>query len=154
MDARPSLTLVRRYPVPVERVWAAWTETEQLGRWFGPDSGPVLEAEVDVRPGGRFRIAFETEDGERHVCLGEYREVVPHARLAFSWEWITMPERRSQVVLSFRETGGETELTLHHEQFFDEAARDGHREGWSGALDKLGRMLTADAGTPPEPTGT
>jgi hypothetical protein len=52
-----------------------------------------------------------------------------------------MPERRSQVVLGFRDLGGETELTLHHAQFFDEAARDGHREGWSGALDKLGRAL-------------
>ena len=144
MDARPSLTLVRRYPVPVQRVWAAWTKPEQLSRWFGPDTGPVLEAETDVRQGGRFRIAFQTEDGENHVCLGEYREVVPHERLAFSWEWISMPERRSQVTLSFRETGGETELTLHHEQFADAAARDGHREGWSGALDKLGRLLAAD----------
>ena len=154
MDARPSLTLVRRYRVPVERVWAAWTEPKLLGRWFGPDSGPVLEAETDVRQGGRFRIAFRTEDGERHVCLGEYSEVVPHERLAFSWEWITMPEQRSQVVLSFRETEGETELTLDHGQFFDEAARDGHREGWSGALDKLGRLLTADAEGAPSFTGS
>ncbi len=141
MDTRPSLTLVRRFRAPVARVWAAWTEADMLRRWFGPDAGPVLEAEVDVRPGGRFRIVFATGDGERHVCLGTYGEVIPHARLAFSWEWITMPERRSQVTLSFRAIGAETELTLHHEGFADEAARDGHRSGWTGALGKLGRML-------------
>jgi uncharacterized protein YndB with AHSA1/START domain len=129
LDDRPSLTLVRRYKAPVERVWSAWTEPEQLVRWFGPDDGPVEEAEVDVRPGGRFRIAFRTEDGERHVCLGEYREVVLKERLAFTWEWITMPERRSAVELTFRQVDGQTELTLHHGQFVDEEARDGHRIG-------------------------
>ena len=92
-------------------------------------------------PGGSFRIAFRTEDGERHVCLGTYRDVEPNRRLSFSWEWITMPERRSQVELGFREVADGTELTLHHSQFADEAARDGHREGWTGALDKLGRTL-------------
>jgi uncharacterized protein YndB with AHSA1/START domain len=33
--------------------------------------------------------------------------------------------------------GGGTLLTLHHEQFFDEAARDGHERGWASILDKL-----------------
>ena len=32
-------------------------------------------------------------------------------------------------------------LTLTHEQFFDEAARDSHKQGWSGSLDKLERAL-------------
>lgn len=141
LDDRPSLTLVRRYEVPVERVWAAWTEPDKLMRWFGPDEGPVNEAEVDARPGGRFRIAFRTEDGERHVCLGEYQDVVRHERLSFSWEWITMPERRSRIELTFREVEGATELTLHHGQFLDEPARDSHRDGWTGALDKLERLL-------------
>jgi uncharacterized protein YndB with AHSA1/START domain len=96
---------------------------------------------MDVREGGRFRVAFSTEDGERHTALGTYLEVVPHERLAFSWEWITMPERRSQVLLTFREVGEGTEFTLHHSRFADIAARDGHREGWTGALDKLGTLL-------------
>lgn len=103
----------------------------------------MFEAEADVRPGGRFRIAFATEDGERHVCLGAYREVVLHERLVFSWEWITMPERKSQVTLSFRAMGSETELTLHHEGFANEAARDGHQSGWAGTFGKLARMLEA-----------
>ena len=32
-------------------------------------------------------------------------------------------------------------LTLLHEQFFDEAARDGHKRGWSGSLDKLEKLF-------------
>jgi hypothetical protein len=36
-------------------------------------------------------------------------------------------------------------LTLKHERFFDEAARDGHRYGWGGALDKLEAYLAGAA---------
>lgn len=140
-EQAPHLTLVRHYPVPPERVWAAWTDPGLVARWFGPDAGPVLETQLDVREGGCFRVAFRTEDGETHTCLGTYLEVEPHERLAFTWEWITMPERRSQVTLSFRRIEGGTEFTLHHSRFADVAARDGHREGWTGALDKLGRLL-------------
>jgi len=53
-----------------------------------------------------------------------YREIVPNARLVFSWAWHTTPERESQVTVSLLSEGGGTLLTLHHEQFFDEAARE------------------------------
>ena len=39
--------------------------------------------------------------------------------------------------ITFKADGDETILTLLHEQFVDEAARDGHNSGWTQALDKL-----------------
>ena len=33
-------------------------------------------------------------------------------------------------------------LTLHHEPFFDQKARDGHERGWTGTLEKLERYLS------------
>jgi len=138
---KPSLTLKRRLNAPPEKVYAAWTQAEQLVRWFGPDAGPVHHAETDVRVGGRYAIAFSTEDGERHHVSGTYHEVVPNEKLAFTWQWITMPERQSFVIVTIKPDGDGSILTLHHEQFFDEAARDGHRLGWTGALDKLERLL-------------
>src|SRR5690606_2283663 len=53
---RPSLTFVRRFAAPPERVWRAWTEPAALKQWFGPADQPVASAELDVRVGGRFRI--------------------------------------------------------------------------------------------------
>lgn len=138
---KPSLTLKRRLNAPPEKVYAAWTQAEQLVRWFGPDAGPVHHAETDVRVGGRYAIAFSTEDGERHHVSGTYHEVVPNEKLAFTWQWITMPERQSFVIVTIKPDGDGSILTLHHEQFFDEAARDGHRLGWTGALDKLERLF-------------
>jgi uncharacterized protein YndB with AHSA1/START domain len=110
-------------------------------KWFGPDSGPVSKAETDVRVGGRYTVAFQTEDGEKHQVSGIYREVVPNEKLAFSWAWITMPERESFVTVTIKRDGDGCILTLHHEQFADEAARDGHEKGWTGCLEKLERFV-------------
>ncbi|MFZ2156410.1 MAG: SRPBCC domain-containing protein [Bradyrhizobium sp.] len=49
--------------------------------------------------------------------------------------------RESQVTVSLQPDGGGTLLTLHHERFFDEAARDGHERGWSDILGKLENYL-------------
>jgi len=81
------------------------------------------------------------ESGEYHEVGGVYREMVPNARLVFSWAWHSTPERQSVVTVSLKPDGDGTLLTLTHEQFFDSAARDGHQRGWNGALEKLARYL-------------
>jgi uncharacterized protein YndB with AHSA1/START domain len=110
-------------------------------KWFGPDSGPVSHAETDVRPGGRYVVIFRTEDGEEHHVSGVYREVVPNEKLQFTWAWRTMPERESLVTVMVRPDGDGSVLTLVHEQFFDEPARDRHEYGWTGCLNKLERLF-------------
>jgi len=101
-----------------------------------------MRAEIDARIGGRFRVSFNTEDGEYYEVGGVYREMVPDERLVFSWAWHSTPERESQVTVSLKPDGEGTLLTLHHEQFFDEAARDGHEKGWTELLGKLEQSLT------------
>jgi uncharacterized protein YndB with AHSA1/START domain len=138
---RPILTLKRRLNAPPEKVYAAWTEPKKIVRWFGPDAGPVKLASADVRVGGRYAVEFNAEDGEQHHVSGVYREVVPNEKLVFSWAWRTMPERESLVTVLIKPEGTGSLLTLIHEQFFDEPARDRHAKGWSGCLDKLERYL-------------
>ena len=134
---KPSLTLKRRLNAPAEKVYAAWTQPEQIAKWFGPDAGPVTRAETDLRVGGRYTIVFHSEDGEEHHVSGVYREVIPNEKLNFTWAWRTMPERESLVTILIKPDGEGSLLTLIHEQFFDEAARDRHEYGWNGCLDKL-----------------
>ena len=139
---KPSLTLKRRLNAPAEKVYAAWTDPEKIVKWFGPDAGPVTRAEADLRVGGRYIIAFNTEDGERHQVGGVYREVVPNQKLVFTWAWHTTQERESLVTITVKPDGAGSILTLLHEKFFDEAARDGHKRGWSGSLDKLEKLFS------------
>jgi uncharacterized protein YndB with AHSA1/START domain len=140
---KPSLALNRSYPVGPEKVWRAWTDPEALKRWWGPGPDePVSLAQLDVRVGGRFRIVFGGPQGNDHEVQGVYREVVPNRKLVFTWSWPrTTPERESVVTIVFKAAGSGTELDFRHEQLFDEAVRDGHKRGWTGALDKLEQYL-------------
>ncbi len=71
-----------------------------------------------------------------------YREIVPNEKLVFTWAWESTPERESLVTVQMKSAGGGTDMTLTHEHFFDEAARDRHQHGWIGTLERLGRFLS------------
>jgi uncharacterized protein YndB with AHSA1/START domain len=136
---KPSLTFKRRLNAAPEKVYAAWTDPQKLIQWFGRvDAKPdTMRAEVDPRVGGRYRVNFNIKSGEYFEVGGIYREVVPNQRLVFSWAWYSTPERESLVTVTLKPDGVGTLLTVHHEQLFDSAARDGHERGWLGSLDKL-----------------
>jgi uncharacterized protein YndB with AHSA1/START domain len=137
VSSKPALTLKRRLNAPPAKIYRAWTDAAKISRWFGPEAAEMLRAETDVRVGGRFRIVFRGPDGEEHDVGGVYREVVPNQKLVFTWAWRSTPERESLVTVALKRDGDGTLLTLLHEQFFDEAARDRHGRGWSETLDKL-----------------
>lgn len=139
-----SITIVRRIKAPPARIWAAITRPELMIRWWGPDAGPTLSAEADVRPGGRFSIVFRTLDGGEYNPVGVYREVVPDRKLAFTWGSPGMAEPESLVTFVIAPIDIGAELTLTHEQL-PEAARASHEAGWNGFLDKLSTFLKETA---------
>jgi uncharacterized protein YndB with AHSA1/START domain len=138
---KPSLTLKRHLKASPAKVFAAWIDPEKVKRWMGPGEGKALSAECDLRVGGRYRWVMQSPDGEEHDVSGVYREVVPNEKLVFTWAWKTTPERESLVTVLLKPDGDGTLLTLTHEHFFDEAARDRHQYGWNGALDKMERLF-------------
>ena len=143
MLTKPSLTLKRHIKAPPAKVFAAWTQAEQIVRWFGPHEIVLdtVNATLDVRVGGKYRASFKSVDGEYHEVGGTYREVVPDQRLQFTWAWHTTPERESLVTITMVPDGAGTMLTLHQEQFFDQKAADGHKHGWTGTLEKLAAIF-------------
>ena len=146
---KPFLELERRYAAAPAKVWRAWTDPQAIKRWWGPGTphDPVSLAELDVRPGGRFRIVFGGPQGTDHEVRGVYREVLRASasgtgKLVFTWTWPnSTPERESLVTLLFKADGGGTALAFRHEQLFDETVRDNHRRGWSESLAKLDVFL-------------
>ena len=138
---KPSLTLKRRLKAPPAKVFAAWSDPEKVKRWMGPGDGKALSVECDLRVGGRYRWVMQSADGEVHDVSGIYREVIADEKLVFTWAWKTMPERESLVTVLLKPDGDGTLLTLTHEHFFDEAARDRHQYGWNSALDKMETFL-------------
>lgn len=138
---KPSLTIKRRLKAAPAKVFAAWTQPEKIKRWFGPTGTECTHAEFDLRVGGKFTIVATRPGGETHQVLGVIREIVPDARLVYTWAWAGTPERESLVTVEFKSEGDGTLLMLTHAQFFDEEARERHRHGWIGALDKLEKFV-------------
>jgi uncharacterized protein YndB with AHSA1/START domain len=145
-----SLTLVRRIAARPSIVFDALTLPDGIRNWWGPDDGPVLIAETDLRVGGRFRVRFRMLDGTEHESSGEYLEVVPPTRLVMSWRWTEGGEAVeasgvSRVEIDIRAISTGSELTFTHDRLQTVASRDSHRWGWNGALDKLERRFSPDS---------
>jgi uncharacterized protein YndB with AHSA1/START domain len=144
-----SLTLVRRIRARPSIVFDALTKPDGIAQWWGPDAGPVLLAETDVRIGGRFRVRFRSLDGTEHESAGEYLEIVEPKRLVMSWQWTDGGEpdedgevSRIEIDLKRIDTG--TEITFTHARLRTQASRASHEQGWAGALDKLARHFSTE----------
>jgi uncharacterized protein YndB with AHSA1/START domain len=141
---KPSLTLKRRFKARPARVFAAFTDPEKVKRWMGPGEMKAVIAEGDLRVGGRYRWVMQSPTGEQHDVGGVYREVVPNEKLVFTWAWKVEPPdtpHESLVTVLFKADGDGTLLTLTHENLFDEESRNGHEQGWIGALEKMERYV-------------
>ncbi len=68
-----------------ERLFKAWTDPEQLKKWWGPQSVTCVDAEVDLRVGGRYRIANQFPDGKLLWISGEFQLIEPPHKLAYTW---------------------------------------------------------------------
>ena len=65
---KPSLTIKRRLNAPPAKVYAAWTDPQMIARWFGPAGVESVEAETDLRVGGRYHIIMHVP-GDRHDVM-------------------------------------------------------------------------------------
>ena len=140
---KPSLTIKRRFKAPPEKVYAAWIDPEKMSRWLGPPDVIKVNTTTDVTVGGRYTIQMIVPNDEHNVS-GVYREIVLNRKLVFTWAFRSTPERESLVTVTFAPDGDGTLMTLHHEQFFDEAARDNHEKGWTVIVARLDALFASD----------
>lgn len=134
-----TLALSRSYNAPVARVFKAWTDPEDLRRWYAPvDGWTVSKAEVDLRVGGGYHLEFGPPDGEQVVEKGHYEEIVEGSLLVFriSVEGQNTDEA-TRVRVEFVESAGRAEVTIVESKYSSKAARDMHAKGWSHCLDLL-----------------
>ena len=73
----PDLVFERTFDAPREAVWKAFTDPELVPRWWGRHGTTTIVAEMDVRPGGKWRYISRADDREEVVFYGEYLEVDP-----------------------------------------------------------------------------
>jgi uncharacterized protein YndB with AHSA1/START domain len=140
------LEISRVIEAPRDRVYAAWTDPEQLKQWFGPENVKTRELVADARVGGTFLWDIINSEGEEMTMRGEFRELQPDKKIAFTWQWEDDEDWENHisiVTVELYDRDGGTELRLTHEQLPNEESRDGHTRGWESALDKLERLFSS-----------
>jgi len=141
MSETYSLTVERVIPGPIEDVFDAWLDPMSMRQWMKP--GPMALSAATVNPvvGGKYALTF-TGEGKVIPHEGEYREITRPHRLVFSWK--SEGAGDTVVTIDFaRLADRKTKVTLTHERFVSEGARDGHRSGWGGILDQLEQAMEA-----------
>ncbi|OBQ87137.1 SRPBCC family protein [Mesorhizobium sp. WSM3873] len=146
------LVVTRSFNAPARIVFEAWTKPELFKQWWAPKSmGMVLRScEMDVRVGGRYRLAFGHDGSNLDEFFGRYIEVTPQSRLVWTNE--EGGEGGPVTTVTFEEKGGKTLLVLHElypsKEALD-AAGTGAAEAMGetfGQLDELLVTLGASGG--------
>jgi uncharacterized protein YndB with AHSA1/START domain len=145
--SEPGIAITRVFDAPRERVWQEWTEPERFADWFGgvESEVPVSSVEMDVRPGGTWRLTMFAEPGRREIhWYGEYREVIEPERLVFTVSDQPHDERDEIVIVVLTDLGdGRTEM--HFEQRGGGLTAKGYEQagqGWSKFFDRIAERLT------------
>jgi uncharacterized protein YndB with AHSA1/START domain len=142
-----ALVITRILEAPRAVVFRAWTEPDRAARWWGPQGFVTTYCDMDVRPGGTFRVCMRSPEGTEYWKRGVYREVVEPERLVFTFAWEDAegkPGHETLVTVTFAERGNKTELTLHQALFETVAKRDEHRRGWASTLQRLAEHFQED----------
>jgi uncharacterized protein YndB with AHSA1/START domain len=128
------ITITRIFDAPREVVWKAWTEPEQIARWWGKRgwNTPPSSVAMDVRPGGVFRLnSVNEEDGREMPLETVYREVIEPERLVFGEATVTLTDLGD----------GRTEMVFHTTVQMTAETRDAAEGGLASAFDRLAEQL-------------
>src|SRR5438067_1410990 len=136
-SATNTLVVRRIIDAPAEQLFEAWTEPERLKRWWGPHPVTCVDAEIDLRVGGLYRIANQFPDGRLLWIFGEFEVVDPPHKLVYTWHVDPQLQISERVTVQFELRGDATEVIVTHERIPNVATRNGHQEGWNGCLDRL-----------------
>jgi uncharacterized protein YndB with AHSA1/START domain len=142
-----TLVLSRIFDAPRSILFEAWTTPEQVAAWWGPMGYVTTDCDMDIRPGGSFRVGMRSPEGVVHSKVGTYREIVSPERVVFTFAWadrVGTPGHQTLVTVTLEELGAKTRLTLRQEVFDTIESCDGHRIGWTSCLDRFDHWL----GTP------
>lgn len=145
LDPARDLVLERHVDVAPEALWRAWTTPELIVRWFTPPPWRTVGCEIDLRPGGIFRVDMRGPAGEGTPMAGCWLEIAPYRRLV--WTDALGPGFRPTAhpfmtaVIDFEPAGGGTRYTASA-RHVDAATRQRHEQmgfaqGWGTALDQL-----------------
>jgi len=147
LGEQDTLTIRRRLPGPVERVWAHLTDSDLRGRW-------LAEGTMELRVGAPFALTWRNDEltdppgaqpedvSAEQTMASTLTEVEPLRRLSFTWDG------SGEVTFDLVPAGKDVILTVTHRRLPGRGMKLDVSAGWHTHLDILADLL---AGRPPAP---
>jgi uncharacterized protein YndB with AHSA1/START domain len=143
MNARPAddeLLITRTFDAPASLLFALWSKSEHMKCWIGPEDFICLEANIDFRVGGVYRVMIASPEHGEDRFSGVYREIEPDKRIVFTFAWDNNGPSagvETLVTITFEEHDGKTVQTFHQRPFLNADRRNRHVYGWNQTFGKL-----------------
>ena len=145
------LCVSRVIRAPRERVFDAWVNPEMRRSWWFDLLAEPDACQMDVRVGGSYcmkQVGCGKQipgypDDYVWIMNGEFVEITPPGRLAFTWNvnHKEEPVVNQLVTVVLEEVAGGTKVTLTHEGIVSDQMRGGTTEGWTELLDRIATLL-------------
>jgi uncharacterized protein YndB with AHSA1/START domain len=150
------VVITRVFEAPVERVWKAMTDPEQVMRWWGPTHFTSPSCKMDFREGGTSLFCMRSPDGVDMYTTWKYQKIVPLQRIEFIQNLADRDGQRLDPAaigapadfprdvrntLTFKAIGGKTEITITQIGFPEGQTTEWAVAGLNQSLDKLAESL-------------
>lgn len=155
-----TVRISRSFDHPPEALFAAFTQPLLVARWMWAGIGSQPYAEIDLRVGGRYRVAItadpddETWPGSERAMRGVYLEIEPNRRLVYTLHWDAdvgynrpcLESIDEAVIVDIQAVNAGTLLTFTHVGLpGDATSAEAHAKGIQASLDVLTALLDEDA---------
>lgn len=140
-----TLILTRVFRAPRDRVFAAWTTPDLVAAWWGPEGYATEHCEMEIKPGGSYRVSMRSPEGVIHWKRGVYREITAPERIVFTFAWENAngeAGHETVVTVTLEDLGAATRLTLSQATFETVEWCDDHRRGWTSCLQRFASWLS------------
>lgn len=143
------LKLTRLYDAPIEAVWDAWTDPEQVAQWWGPRGFTLTTHSKDLRPGGTWKYTMHGPDGVDYPNITRYLEVEQHKKLVYDHGANEEREALFRVTVLFSESNGKTKMDMTMSLPTPEAAEETRKfvkeAGGYATWDRLAEYLEKES---------
>jgi uncharacterized protein YndB with AHSA1/START domain len=136
------MQFTRVFDAPRERVFEAWKRPDLMQRWSGCKETAKVEITMDFRVGGSFTQKMDIEGAGKHTITGVYDEIIEPQKIAYH---VNLGPATTRVTVEFLEQGRQTKVVLTQEGFPDPTIVKIVSTGTTESLDKLERLLLAQA---------
>lgn len=142
-------TLTRVYDAPVEDVWNAWTDPDQVAQWWGPRGFTLTTHHKDFRVGGTWKYTMHGPDGVDYPNVTPYLVIEKYSKLVYDHGGSEDRPPLFRVTVLFSETDGKTTMqmtmTLPTPEALIEIRKFIKKAGGEATWDRLAEYLAKEA---------